>query len=166
MRYLEKAIRCTYPQLVPWLKKCHSWSVPCSSPCLTWLQHSHVFLVWSTSYRNTGQSLPLTGVSTRSLKGWVGLEGSAGKAGEMKWAGSKFTADTGTCGWRLSGGGAELTVFSWGEFSSSIFWCWNPGLFSLDLSGKQKVLPAANSTSNLIQQGALSSGRRDSDCRG
>lgn len=52
------------------------------APCLTWLQLSHVFLVWSTSYRNTGQSLPLTGVSTHSLKvglGWRAVQARLGR---------------------------------------------------------------------------------------
>lgn len=91
------------------------------------------------------------------------------RSGEMKWEGSKLTAKTGTFDWQLSVGGGELTVFSWGNSPVAYFGVsetWNAGLFSLGLFGKRIVLPAANSISNLIQQGALSLGRRDSDCRG
>lgn len=81
----------------------------------------------------------------------------------MKWEGSKFTVNSqlrqaplaGSCQREVVSsrcfprGNSPVAFFSVSE-------TWNPGLFSLDLFGKRIVLPTAKSTSNLIQQGALS----------
>lgn len=98
------------------------------APVLAWLGY-RIFMSFLTEVLPMGiqgNLFPLPGVSTCSLKGWLALGTVQARSGEIKWEGSKFIAKTGTFGWWLSVGGGELTVFSRGEFFSSIFqWFWD-----------------------------------------